>query len=503
MYLLTSLCILMLCYSCSNQVAGVETTNGIVTAVVYTNDGAAASQATVKLVPVEYNPVKDDALPDYLSGTTDGNGKHVFTVPESGSYNLLASYNKTRLYRAGILIEEDNITIVDTLRETGAAKIELADSVDTLTSYLYIPGTDLYHKFIKDNNYYINKTIQVVFGSIPAATIPGIYFGKADTLFNPVPLTDVLTITPNDTIDITITQVVWSTYTTANSDLPDDVVCALMVDNTGVLWAGMEMGGLAAYDGSSWKVWDMQNTSLPSNIVRAVAQGLDGTIWVATAGGMVSILNDVMQVYTMANTGLSYHSVTAVAIDSAGHVWFGATEGCIEFDGTKWIEHTASINYILMVFVNALAVDREGVLLVGTKNGLFTNDKTKWGLVSSSTYPEAVHDIAVDADNRWWMATDNGLVHYHDTWTLIDNAILGSMNPNLKSVAVDWNNDVWAGSYFDGNIIKFSSPTVLYNHLNTNVLNGIATINDISIGSDKTMYFATKYNGIVTVHFSK
>ncbi len=431
------------------------------------------------------------------------NGKHVFTVPEPGIFNLLAAYNNTRLYQADITVEKDNITLIDTLQETGAAKIELADSVDTLTSYLFIPGTDLYQKFVDDNNNSGNYTIQVVFSSIPSATIPGIYFGKADTLFNPVPLTDVLTITPNDTIDLTTTQVVWSTITTSNSALPDDVVYALMVDRTGILWVGTEKGGLAAYDGSSWSVYNMQNSELPSNIVRGVAQGLDGTIWVATTGGMVSIQNGVMQVYTMANTGLSYHSVTSVAIDSTGHPWFGAMEGCIEFDGLKWIEHTAIINHLPMVFVNALAVDRQGMLLVGTENGLFTFDKTRWYLISSSTIPVAIHDVAVDSENSWWMATDDGLVHYRDTWTLVDNAILASINPSLKSLAVDWNENIWAGSYFNGNIIKIGSPSVLYNSLNTDALKGIATINDIGVGIDKTVYFATKYNGIVMVQFSR
>ncbi len=496
-------------HSCSVNVAGgatSETTNGLVTATVYHPDGSTASECMTLLMPVDYDPVKNEKLPENLVKTTDENGSCTFQVFESGNFNLYAAYDGTRLFQAGITVKENNITVTDTLQELGAAIIELADTVDTLTSYLYIPGTNMYQKLAGENMLHINNIFRVIFDSIPTATIPGIYFGKKDLVFNSIPLTDALTIAPHDTLNLTTTQVLWSTITKANSELPDNGVSAMMVDNAGKIWVGTAEG-LATFDGKAWELFNMQTSDIPGNSIQTIAQGPDGTVWVCTAEGIVNIKNGIWTIYTTVSTNLSFHSMHAVAIDSSGHVWFGAPEGCVEFDGAQlWTPHDVTFNGMPIMFVNALAVDKDGVVLVGTDNGVYTHDGFEWNQVSlaenNPLYGE-IHDITVGPDNTWWFTTDGGLASFHeDSSILYDNTIIGVMDPRLKSLAIDWNNIVWTGFYTTGNILKFSSPVVLYNQSNTDVLKGITQINDIVIGNDKSIYFATEYNGIVTVRFS-
>lgn len=495
--------------TCSINIAGgatSETTNGIVSATIVHEGGTPAVHIPVFLMPLSYNPVKDTPIPDYLSDTTDENGNANFIIVKNGSFNLLATHPAalTRSFRPAIEVKSDTIVIYDTLREAGAAKIELPDTVDTITSYLYIPGTDRYQKLSEEVLIYVDNTIHIVFDSIPAGNIPGIYFGKEDTLFNAIPLTDAFLVTSGDTVNIT-THVEWLAYTTANSGLPSDNIIGVITDDAGMLWVGTDMNGLATFDGTDWAVYTTQNSPLPNNIIRAIAKGPDGTLWVGTTGGLVSIKNTTWQAYTTANSGLPFNYITAVAVDSAGHKWLGTINGCVEFDGTNWNHYTGPSD-VSIVVVNSIAVDRQGLVMIGTDDGLFTYDKTQWEYIQVSadeTSYNSIQDIAVDQDNVAWLATSKGLASYSEgACTIHDGPDLDFSTSKLKSIAVDWNNIVWLGTLYEGNIVKYSNPVVSYNDINTDVLEGVICINDIDADTQDMISFATKYSGVIIVQFT-
>ena len=167
---------------CSIQVTGVETTNGMVTATIVNQDGTPAPNTPVFLMPLSYDPVKDNPFSDYLSDTTDENGSCNIIVEKEGSYNLLATHpvTLTRSFRSAVDVNNDTVVVIDTLKVPGAAKIELPDTVDTVTSYLYIPGTGLYERLAEETLFHVDDKIHVIFDSIPAEIIPGLFFGKED-----------------------------------------------------------------------------------------------------------------------------------------------------------------------------------------------------------------------------------------------------------------------------------------------------------------------------------
>ncbi len=495
--------------TCSINIAGgatSETTNGMVSATIVHEDGTPASHTPVFLMPLSYDPVKDNPFSDYLSDTTDENGSCNIIVEKEGSYNLLATHpvTLTRSFRSAVDVNNDTVVVIDTLKVPGAAKIELPDTVDTVTSYLYIPGTNRYQKLSEEVLIYVDNTIHIVFDSIPAGNIPGIYFGKEDTLFNAIPLTDAFVVTSGDTVNIT-TQVEWLAYTTANSGLPSNNIICVITDDAGVLWVGTDMDGLATFDGTDWVVYTTQNSQLPNNIIRAIAKEPDGTLWVGTTGGLVSIKDNTWQSYTTSNSGLPFNLITAVAVDSAGHKWLGTINGCVEFDGTNWNHHTGPSD-VSIVVVNSIAVDRQGLVMIGTDDGLFTYDNTQWEYIQVSadeTSYNSIQGIAVDQNNVAWLATSKGLASYSEgACTIHDNPDLDFSTSKLKSIAVDWNNIVWIGTFYEGNIIKYSNPVVSYNDINTDVLEGVICINDIDADTQDVISFATKYSGVITVQFT-
>ncbi|MCI0474230.1 MAG: DUF4198 domain-containing protein, partial [Ignavibacteria bacterium] len=219
--------------TCSINIAGgatSETTNGTLSAIILHKDGTPAANTPVFLVPASFNPVTDNTASGYLD-TTDEQGRCAIIITKTGRYNLLAidPVSLTRSFYPAIEIQKDTIAVSDTLRIPGAARIELPDSVDTIAGYLYIPGTNRYQKLAEETLLHVGNKIHVVFDSIPAKAMPGIYLGTDDSLFYSIPLTNIFTVISGDTVNLFV-QVEWVAYSTANSGLPSNNVVAVMTD---------------------------------------------------------------------------------------------------------------------------------------------------------------------------------------------------------------------------------------------------------------------------------
>jgi hypothetical protein len=77
----------------------------------------------------------------------------------------------------------------------------------------------------------------------------------------------------------------------------------------------------------------------------------------------------------------------------------------------------------------------------------------------------------------------------------------GLPTDNFKSVAVFTDNTVWAGSHLDGTIIKLGRSTGIYDGTNTSVLKDAGTINNIAVGGNNTLYFASENGGLIQLSF--
>ena len=505
------ICLCLASIRCSVDVAGgtIETTNGYVVGAIVDENNLPASNTEVLLLPSSYNPLGNYTVSDSFIDTTDNKGRYSFTVTRRGDYTVQATHlsqNTGTLIR-GIHVdfEEEYLYAPDgILKSPGAARIELPDTVDTVTSYIYIPGTKRYQKLSEEILFYVNNMIQVIFDSIPAVELPGIFFGKGDTSFNTIPLTAPFTALSGDTVNLTI-QATWHTYTTANSGLPNDDVAAVMTDNTGKLWVGTDMDGLAIRDDTNWTVYTKQNSQLPGNSVQSLACEPNGAVWIGTTSGIVHIQNSIWYVYTTLNSGLHSNFISSIAFEETGMKWFGTTNGCAVFDGNDWTQYSMVDGYLIGT-VNAVAVDEEGVVLVGTGDGLYTFDNQVWKKVEISKTDYMYNDIqgiAVDNSNTAWLATAKGLAGFKDGKASIHDTLgLTFFSSNLQCIAVDWNNIFWAGSFYEGTIVKGSNPVVLYNEKNTPALQNVSRINDIDTRTTNSIYFGTENNGIIAITFS-
>ena len=102
-------------------------------------------------------------------------------------------------------------------------------------------------------------------------------------------------------------------------------IVALLIDDDGSVWAGTWGGGLANFDGKSWKNYTV-NDGLPANHIFSLHKN-NGRIWVGTSKGLARRNDDgSFKVYTTAD-GLYSDVVFAMATANDGSSWIGSFGG--------------------------------------------------------------------------------------------------------------------------------------------------------------------------------
>jgi len=139
----------------------------------------------------------------------------------------------------------------------------------------------------------------------------------------------------------------WTEYTTQNSGMPCYAPKVMAVESNGDVWVGLggswttenpeamhAMFGLGKFDGTSWTVYNHQNSPLNySNIVNAVAIDKKGNKWIATAkhhedsynyggAGILKFDNNEWTAYTKDNSPLPDNKINWVGVDNDDNVWF-------------------------------------------------------------------------------------------------------------------------------------------------------------------------------------
>ncbi|MCB2220256.1 MAG: T9SS type A sorting domain-containing protein [Bacteroidetes bacterium] len=80
----------------------------------------------------------------------------------------------------------------------------------------------------------------------------------------------------------------WVQYDTSNSELPNNWITTIAVENNEMIWIGTEGGGLASFDGFNWTIYNKNNSALTSNWIGSVAIDNNGTKWIGSGGDLVA-----------------------------------------------------------------------------------------------------------------------------------------------------------------------------------------------------------------------
>lgn len=102
-------------------------------------------------------------------------------------------------------------------------------------------------------------------------------------------------------------------------------VFTLIVDPNDVLWAGTWGGGVARFDGTTWKNHTAKD-GLGGDIVYSIAREANGTLWFGTSGGLTRY-DGTSWTTLHKQDGLLDENVYSIAVGANGEIWAGTRGG--------------------------------------------------------------------------------------------------------------------------------------------------------------------------------
>ncbi len=102
-------------------------------------------------------------------------------------------------------------------------------------------------------------------------------------------------------------------------------IVSLLVDDDGIVWCGTWGGGLARYDGKTWRNYTVTD-GLPGNHVFMLHKEANGQMWIGTNNGLARRDGDKFTVMTTEH-GLFSNNVFSMATGADGDRWIGSFGG--------------------------------------------------------------------------------------------------------------------------------------------------------------------------------
>jgi PAS domain S-box-containing protein len=175
---------------------------------------------------------------------------------------------------------------------------------------------------------------------------------------------------------------------------------------------------------------------LTSNSIRQVLEDQEGNLWVATTGGGLIRLKQGKLVTVTIHQPLGAEFILAMTQAHDGSVWAGTYGGGLNHISGSSVTRYTKADGLLSNTIFALAEDPEGTLWVGTEGGLqgIAHGRVTRTITNRDGLPaDAVGGITVSRDGALWVATQAaGLAHVKDGKVIVTN----DLGPQARLVSI-------------------------------------------------------------------
>ena len=244
-------------------------------------------------------------------------------------------------------------------------------------------------------------------------------------------------------------------------------ITALCLAIDGTLWIGTDQGEVVQWRDGRFSALPVAEWPVGRSI-RAICQGRNGQIWIASAGGLYRMSNGNVQSYTK-NQGLLSDDVAALCEDSDGNMWIGTKKGLNCLRGGE-MESFTNINGFTNDPVRALWQDRKKRVWICSDHGLVSYDATGPGRNRSTpissengqvsyetgrfftyTTTQGLSDnfasaVFEDSQNNLWVGGSSGLSRLNNGRFLAELNSGGMPYDQINALFEDSWGDIWVGS---------------------------------------------------------
>ena len=224
------------------------------------------------------------------------------------------------------------------------------------------------------------------------------------------------------------------TFLDQQQGLEHPFVYALAPGPGGSLWVGTGGTGVWRLDGERFARHPAyRKPGLPTQVNDLAVDG-DGTLWVATDDGIVS-LGQTVRRYTTAD-GLGSLVANVLLVDGKGTLWTGTRGGLSRKVGDRFSTYTAR-DGLSDDDVTALLEDRDGILWIGTRGrGLNRRLGSHFEQDTDASWRDVgVLALAEDREGSLWVGTNQGLERYRNGAFVTYGRDAGFANERLFNLA--------------------------------------------------------------------
>lgn len=179
----------------------------------------------------------------------------------------------------------------------------------------------------------------------------------------------------------------------SKSGLASDIVTTIKIDAEGNKWVGMHGGGLARFDGKTWRLYNVPDLADP--YVYDIIFDRAGRMWVANWKG-VSVLDGANWKSFTKKDGIVDDWVYALAMDHDGIIWLGTEGGVTRYDGRKFVSFTHK---------DGVGADLKTIGSYEKIANPSFHHRTTPGKEAEGYNPNYILAAAVDSRNNKWFGT--------------------------------------------------------------------------------------------------
>jgi ligand-binding sensor domain-containing protein len=254
----------------------------------------------------------------------------------------------------------------------------------------------------------------------------------------------------------------WTRYAegdSAGAGYPNGRLVGLDIAPDGAIWLGSDQTQLCQFDPRAGRcvVFFANETGMADAPLTALATGEDGLVYYATAGAGISFYNgEQWQQFSLPNELLPGNSVRNLMADASGGMWAGTNRGAAHITGeNSGVQYTNREVPLPAPYVDAIAAV-EGSLWFGS-NGLTHFDGENWLTygIDEGLINDEVRAVAVDNQNRVWAGTAGGLSVWTGNTFFNLSTANGLPSDDINTLLAD-GPVIWIGAR-DGGLLRFEN----------------------------------------------